>query len=100
MANRFNEAWQPYVLNILRRYPHNKHPEEDAAIERALEEADPDTAALIDLVYFRKTHSLEAASDRLYISYSTAWRRQMLFRLEVARNLNLPMDETTWKKVQ
>ena len=89
--NRWNEAWNPYVLNILKRYPKNKHAEEDEAIRKALEVADAQTVAIVDMVYFGKTKSISGAAEMLFISYSTAWRNQMTFRREVAKNLNLPM---------
>lgn len=86
------EAWYVYIKNILRRYPENKHAEENRAVSKALEQATPDAAAIIQNVYIKQRYTLREMSARLYISYPTARRKAARFIESVAKNLNLPAD--------
>ena len=87
------EAWHPYVKNVSYRYPHNRHPEENAAVKEALKAARPDARPIIELVYIRKTKTLREAANLCFMSYSTAHRRNMEFIRNVAKNLKLPGTE-------
>ena len=86
------EAWYPYIKNICRRYPENKHPEENRAVSEALEQATPDEVAIIQNVYIKQLCTLREMSARLYISYPTARRKAARFIESVAKILNLPAD--------
>lgn len=59
------------------------------AVKNAVDVSDRDTVEIIRLVYWRRSHTLHGAANKLYISYRTARRRQREFVMTVARNLNL-----------
>ena len=86
------EAWYPYIRNIAYRYPHNRHPEEDAALKAALEAIEPEEREMIELVYLRRTKTMQEAANLCFVSYSTAHRINRKFLREVAKNLKLPMQ--------
>lgn len=70
------------------------HPDPQAqwemeAVDAAMEEADELTNRLIDLVFFRKTHTIEEAAMHLHIGYSSAKERQQAFIRSVAKHLGL-----------
>ena len=84
------EAWYPYMKTITRRYPNNRHPEENAAVADALRAARPETQQIVELVFLRKTKTLPEAANLVYISYSTARRLAAGFLGDVAARLGLP----------
>ena len=86
------EAWYPYMKTITRRYPQNRHPEEDAAVKAALQAARPETQQIIDLVYIRKTKTLHEAANLVYMSYPNARRLSARFFGDIAARLGLPTN--------
>lgn len=59
------------------------------AVEKAMSEVDEISNKLVEMVFFKGTHTLEGAAQRLFISYRTARRRQAWFICSVAENLGL-----------
>lgn len=88
------EAWYPYVRNIAYRYPHNRHPEEDAAFAAAFETAAPETRKIIEIVFIKKSKTMHEAANMAFISYPTAQRRVSVFFKDVAIRLGLPASAT------
>lgn len=83
--------WWGYVKGMLRRYPTKTNGSETAAISRAIEKtkklADGEKRiSVIEMVYFKKTHTLQGAA--LMVNYSQAvilkWHQQFIW--EVADN--------------
>ena len=59
------------------------------AVDRAVKATDPEHLQLIDLVFWRKSKTIEGAAAALYISTSTARRRIKAFIIRVARERGL-----------
>ena len=91
------ERWWGYVRNILYAYqdmsrsPFRSRMEdrECAAVAQALEESDPVTRALVQLVLFDRSHTLEGAAALEGISFGAARRMQGEFFRLVWRCLDL-----------
>lgn len=64
------------------------------AIEKALKTTrrGPDgkiRVRIIEMIYFRNTHTIEGAAQQVHVSYSTAWRWADTFVRLVGKNLGL-----------
>ena len=73
------------------------HPQEQRELE-AVEAAIQETArlpdgetrlAIVDLVFWRQSHTLHGAADQVHLSYRSARRRQENFIRAVAKNMEL-----------
>ena len=73
------------------------HPQEQRELE-AVEAAIQETArlpdgetrlAIVDLVFWRQSHTLQGAADQVHLSYRSARRRQENFIRAVAKNMGL-----------
>ena len=94
-------GWWGYVKWMIRQYPARKdqHIQGNALKERqAVQQAVDETAQMengeerlqvIDLVFFRQTHTLEGAAMMIPCSYMTARRWHNDFIKKVARNYGL-----------
>ena len=85
--------WNGYIREALRRYP-AVTPNESAAIEYAIERTkeSPDGAekiALIEMVFFKRTHTLQGAALCVHCSYETAKRWMQQFMRLVAEKRGL-----------
>lgn len=83
--------WWGYVKGMLRRYPNRVNENERKAIELAIEhtktlETGKDRMAVIEMVYFKKTHTLVGASMKVNCSERTAQRYHGDFIRTVASN--------------
>jgi hypothetical protein len=83
-----------YIRNILFQYPDVKETERKA-VEGAIRETEgvpsgADTLKIIDMVFTRKTHTLDGAALAVGYSYRQARRLQTAFYKRVARHLGLP----------
>ena len=83
----------PVERAAIRGLPHPEQREHDA-VEAAIEQTKtlPDAAArlrLVDLVFWRQSHTLQGAAREVHLSYASAKRRQERFILLVAQNLGL-----------
>jgi len=86
-------AGRPTEAIATRTLPAQEQKELDA-VEAAMEATKrlPDGEArlrLIDLVFWRQSHTLSGAAQQLHISYRSARRRQAAFILLVGQNLGL-----------
>lgn len=59
------------------------------AVEKVMREVDETSLKLVDMVFFKQTHTLQGAALCLHISYRTARRRQEFFIVSVAEELGL-----------
>lgn len=85
--------WWSYVRQCLSCYPKGTNANETRAIEKAIEETrgligGEDHIKVIEMVFFKKTHTLIGAAMRIPCEYETAKRWQQQFIRCVARNFN------------
>ncbi len=85
--------WWSYVRNFLCDYPNKTSENESRAIKGALEETKSlldgeDRLKVIDMVFFKKTHTLQGAALNVPCSYETAKRWQQQFIRCVARHFS------------
>lgn len=85
--------WIGYVRAILLNYP-NVTDREREAVELAVaatchEDSGETTRAIVEMVFFRKSHTLDGAAQAVHYSYSAVKRMQSRFLLSVGRNLGL-----------
>lgn len=59
------------------------------AVEDAMRGADDITKLIVDMVYFKRSHTLRGAADRVSVSYRTARRRQRKLFYAIAKNLGI-----------
>lgn len=97
-------GWWGYVKWMIRQYParegrymQGKAMEERLAVKRAIDqtlelENGKERMQVIELVFFRQTHTLEGAAMMIPCSYMTARRYHNDFIKKVAKNFGL-MDE-------
>lgn len=76
---RPNQPWWGYAKSMVKRYPDRVDKAEKAAVEGALQATrDLDNGEtrikMIELVYFKRTHTLKGAAVNLYYSYG--WVKQ------------------------
>lgn len=91
------------MRGILRRYPSGRVTEiERNAVMQAIEEtrtlrAGEDVLKLVDMMYWKRTHTVEGAAMQIHVSATTAinWHRRFL--RAVARNYPGMMTEETEK---
>lgn len=81
--------WYGYVNRITDNSTKHKSKKELAAVQAALEAADPETRAIVQIVLVTRSKELRAAASDFFISYGTAKHRIRDFRKSVARNLGL-----------
>lgn len=93
--------WWGYVKAIVRSYPYMREREmndaerkECAAVEEAIKQtmdrpSGREQLKLVELVFFKQTHTLEGAAMAIPCSYVTAKRWQQQFIVRVARNRGL-----------
>lgn len=93
--------WWGYVKAIVRSYPHMREREmseaerkECAAVEDAIRQtmdraSGRERMKLVDMVFFKQTHTLEGAAMEVPCSYVTAKRWQQQFIVQVAKNRGL-----------
>ena len=91
------ELWWGYVKNVLRAYPDYRKGKAryQHAVELALDETRrlPNgkwRCAIIERVYFRKSHTLEGAASCCHVSYGAAREWHGEFVRLVAKHLGLP----------
>lgn len=90
--NLYREDWHTYILNILARYPENRHAEETEAIERTLNTSDEFIKELITLAYIQRTESAQNVAYNWNVNPSTADHRKTAFFLRLAEALHLPTE--------
>lgn len=83
--------WWGYAKGMLRRYPDKVNDNERKAVEEAIEETQGlDTGRerleIIEMVYFKKTHTLIGAAMAVHCSDRTAQRYHGDFIRAVAKN--------------
>ena len=86
--------WWGYMREVLRRYPENLTAGEVEAVRQTIEQTRqlPDgerRVAVIDMVFFKKTHTLRGAALRIPCDYETAKRWQRAFMRMVAEKRGL-----------
>lgn len=91
----------PVERAAIRGLPHTEQREHDA-VEAAIEQTRtlPDAAArlrLVDLVFWRQSHTLQGAAREVHLGYRAARERQQAFILLVARELGLT-EQTAEKR--
>ena len=86
--------WWGYVREVLRRYPDRVTAGEAEAISRAIEQTKHIQGGerrleLIEMVFFRQTHTLRGAAMRIPCDYETAkrWQQQFIRLVAKARGL-------------
>lgn len=93
--------WWGYIKAVIRAYPSGEGltEKEREAVRLAVEQTQklPDgrfRMLVVDLVFFRQTHTLEGAAQQVPCSYTTAKRYHNSFICEVARHCGFPIN---WK---
>lgn len=87
--------WWGYVKGMIRRYHEQKVTKKEAeAVKSAIEftgqkEDGEDRLKVIDLIFWKKTHTLPGAAMRIPCSERTARRWHTEFIKEVAKNFGL-----------
>ena len=86
--------WWGYVREILRRYPDYTTEAEAAAVTSAIAQTEQmpegqSRLAVIGMVFFRKTHTLQGAALEVPCGYETAKRWQRSFLMLVAQKRGL-----------
>lgn len=91
--------WWGYIRRVLADYPRMKRADAEEldrqeqrelqAVEKALDEVDEISRRLVEMVFFKGSHTLEGAAQCLFISYRTARRRQEWVIVSVAEGLGL-----------
>lgn len=78
-------GWWSYVKNMINRYPGKTNEEETKAVRIAVEETNrlldgSDRMKVINMVFFKKTHTLQGAALNVPCSYETAkrWTQQFI----------------------
>lgn len=86
--------WIGYVRAVLCNYP-NVTEQEQEAVESAItqtchQQGGETTRAIVEMVFFRKSHTLDGAAQVVHYSYHQARRMQLHFLKAVGHNLGLP----------
>lgn len=93
--------WWGYIKSIIRSYPSLKGRQcqgtalkEQLAVEKAIEQTERmengrERLQVIDLVFFKQTHTLEGAALMVPCSYDTAQKYHAQFIKAVAKNFGL-----------
>ena len=78
-------GWWSYVKDMIRRYPDRTTKEESKAVKTAIEETEKlcdgaDRMKVIQMVFFKQTHTLQGAALNVPCSYETAkiWTQQFI----------------------
>lgn len=78
-------GWWSYVKDMIRRYPDRTNSDEARAIEIAIEETERmpggrERLKVIQMVFFKKTHTLQGAALNVPCAYDTAkgWTQQFI----------------------
>lgn len=87
---KYLEDWHPYILNILSRYPKNRHDAERAAIDAALVDSDKETREFITRAYIQRAEAAEEVAFSLNIHPATMDHRKAKFFRRIAEELHLP----------
>lgn len=94
-------SWWGYIKAVIRRYPSLRDAEvlgvaqrEKEAVRSAVEatellENGADRLMLIDLVFWKRTHTLEGAAMQVHVSLRTAQEYHRQFIRLVAKNIGL-----------
>ena len=86
--------WIGYVRAILQNYPHVTDREREAvelAVTETTHQSDGETVrAIIEMVFFRRSHTLDGAAQAVHYSYSAAKRMQQRFLVCVGKHMGLP----------
>ena len=82
------------MREVLRRYPENLTAGEVEAVRQTIEQTrqmsdGENRVAIIDMVFFKKTHTLRGAALRIPCDYETAKRWQRAFMRMVAEKRGL-----------
>lgn len=97
-------AWWGYIKSIIRGYAKRKDLElkgnekrEIEAVQKAIEKtktlaSGEERIALVDIIFWKRTHTIQGAAMVLHLSERTAQRYHSDFIREVARQFGL-MDE-------
>lgn len=90
--------WYTHVRRTVENYPHRLQADTEqgrlalSAIEKVIESTKAmqdgeDRIKLINMLYWRKSHTIDGAAHRLHISNRTAWRWVKRFIYDVAREM-------------
>lgn len=87
--------WWGYVKGMLRRYPSgNLTEQEREAIDKAIDatlsmDSGMERMRIVELVFWKRTHTLEGAALQIPVSYETAckWHRSFLYLVAEQRGL-------------
>lgn len=88
-ARKARYPWYSYVNSIMYNKTKRRTQKELAAVSAVLEAADPETRALVDMVFITRSKNIREAARAAFVSYETAKKRLQKFRIDVARNLDL-----------
>lgn len=85
--------WWDYVRKCISSYPNGTNKNETNAIKMAIEETEmlldgKERMSVIDMVFFKKTHTLQGAALNIPCSYETAKKWQQQFIRCVAENFS------------
>ena len=101
MLSKPKYGWWGYAKWIIRQYParegkfiQGKALEEQTAVKRAIDQTKQmengmERIQVIEMVFFRRTHTLEGAALMVPCSYDTAQKYHAQFIKAVARNMGL-----------
>lgn len=86
--------WWSYVKAMIRRYPHAVTQRERCAVEQAIAvtrglSAGAERMALVDMIFWRRSHTLPGAAALCHVSERTARRWHTGFVFLVAREFGL-----------
>ena len=92
--SRPRHDWWGYAKGMIRRYPDAVNAREHSAVERAVgvTRGLPDGAermALVDMIFWRRSHTLSGAADACHVSERTARRWHTAFIRLVAQKFGL-----------
>lgn len=94
-------SWWGYIKAVIRRYPSLMDAEvsgialrEKEAVRAAVEATErldngADRLMVVDLVFWRRTHTLEGAAMQVHVSLRTAQEYHRQFIRQVAKNIGL-----------
>ncbi len=89
-TRRYIEDWHGYILNILSRYPENRHEAERVAISETLNKSDAITSEFIIRAYISRTETAQAVAYSMGIHPATIDHKKTAFFYDLAEALNLP----------
>ena len=84
-------GWWGYAKDMIRRYPDQCNDNERSAVHAAIEQTERmcsgvNRLKVVDMVFWKRTHTLEGAALQIPCSYDTAQRYHADFIKTVAQN--------------